>query len=151
MSELATGRPFPRGVLLGAAALVGCTLILAAVGRLGGFETAAPPSETVASRELRFEDRAIGGVSVVDAKEGREIAVFEPGEGGFIRGVLRSLVRARRLNGMSSEQPFRLVQHADGQLVLEDPVTDASVYLAAFGPTQVETFAKLMVADGAHP
>lgn len=151
MSELATSRPFPRGVLFGAGTLIALTMALIMVERINRPDVAPSlADQAVASRELRFEDRAVGGVSVIDSEAGREIAVYEPGEGGFVRGVLRSLMRARRLNGIGAETPFQLLQLPDGQLVLADPATGETVYVGAFGQTQVETFARLMSAEGDH-
>jgi putative photosynthetic complex assembly protein len=149
MPELASSRPFPRGVLLGAGALIAMTIGLIAFDRIGGSGSSTPlADQAVASRALRFEDRAAGGVSVVDSRADREIAVYQPGEGGFVRGVLRSLMRARMQNGISADLPFQLLELPDGQLVLEDPATGGTVYVAAFGHTQVESFAQLMAADG---
>jgi putative photosynthetic complex assembly protein len=151
MSELATSRPFPRGVLLGAGALIGLTMALIMIDRMGRPDfTPSLADQAVASRELRFVDRAVGGVSVIDSQAGREVAAYEPGEGGFVRGVLRSLMRARMQNGIGADGPFQLFQLPDGQLVLADPATGETVYIGAFGQTQVDTFADLMAAEGSQ-
>lgn len=137
---------FPRGILIAAAVLIGMSMLLAAAGRLGGLKTddEAPATDAVATLDLRFEDRAAGGVSVVDDGEDRVVATIEPGEGGFIRGVLRALVRERRSMRLGPEAPFRLTRWSDGRLSIEDIATGERVHVEAFGPTQVAAFARLM-------
>lgn len=139
---------FPRSILVAAAVLIGVSMILAAVGRLGGLKTEPEPAaEAVATLDLRFKDRAAGGVAVVDAREERVVATIEPGQGGFIRGVLRALVRERRTRGLGPDSPFRLTRWANGQLSIEDLATGERVHVEAFGPTQVAAFSELMMAE----
>lgn len=148
MSKPTAAHPFPRAVLLGAAALVGVTMVLAAASRIGGLGRTEPPAaEAAASLDLHFEDGADGGVSVIDADTDRLVATIASGDGGFIRGVLRGLVRERRSRGIGPEPPFRLTRWANGRLSLEDPATGARVHLEAFGQTQVQAFAELMISE----
>ena len=100
MAHARSGRPvrwFPAlgiGTLL-AAVLAGVALTRGPeAGRHGAAEAApAPPLQ---ARELRFADLADGGVSVTDARDGAAVALIAPGEGGFLRGTVRGLVRDRR-------------------------------------------------------
>jgi len=137
---------FPQPVLWGAAGVIGLALVLAGAGRLSGTDAADPSAGAIASVDLRFEDRDVGGVSVIDVDANREVATILPGEGGFVRGALRALVRERKRQDLGPEAPFRLVQGVRGELSLADPVTGTSVLLDAFGPTQVQAFARLMNA-----
>jgi len=138
-------RPFPRGALAGAALLVVFALIAAAVGRLSGIGTVRLASPApVAVLELRFEDRADGGVAVYAARDGRLVDVLAPGTNGFARGALRGLARDRKRQGIGAEPPFRLTRWADGRLSLEDPATGRRIDLEAFGPTNAAAFARLM-------
>lgn len=91
---------------------------------------------------LRFEDGANG--SVVVLREGEQIAIIESGEGAFVRGSLRALVRQRRLHGLGSEQPFHVVRWRGGRVTLEDPATGQAMVLNAFGPSQVLSFTRLV-------
>jgi putative photosynthetic complex assembly protein len=149
MSDPFGDRPFPRGALAGAAALVAVTIALSAAARWGGFGTTQlPESAAVTARDLRFDDRDDGAVVVHDARTGELVEVIAPGTNGFLRGALRGLARERRMHGIGSEPPFRLAAGADGRLILEDPSTGRRIALEAFGPTNAGAFARLL-ADGA--
>ena len=70
-------------------------LVLCAVlaARLTGFEPAQPVLQgVVESRTLGFRDAAGGYVEIIDWDTGEHIESFAPGEGSFLRGVMRSLV-----------------------------------------------------------
>jgi putative photosynthetic complex assembly protein len=135
----------PRVPLLGAWSLVAITLVVVALVRVtGAGPVVAPVAETVAARELRFEDRPEGGVAVYDSRNGVLIDMLAPGGDGFVRGALRSLARERRGHGIGAEPPVRLSAHADGRLTLEDPTTGRRIDLAAFGPTNSAAFARFL-------
>jgi len=140
----------PLSVLIGIAALLACTLAAVAFFRYSGMEPIAQvpkPEQVIEMRQLRFTDSANGTVEVLELVEGgpdQLVHIIEPGEGGFIRGVLRSLARARRANGLGNEHPFVLIELANGTLLLEDPMTDQRIYLQAFGPASIESFKNLL-------
>ena len=137
----------------GVAAVVGvvllaCVLAVAAA-RLSGFEPGnAPAADAVASVRLGFADIDDGSVSIYDWDSGAELQTLGPGEGSFIRGVLRSLVRERRSRGLLIDDPFRLTRYEDGSLLLADPLTGREIALQAFGPTNLGAFAVLLDASG---
>ncbi|MFZ5558084.1 MAG: photosynthetic complex assembly protein PuhC [Pseudomonadota bacterium] len=150
MSDPFADRPFPRGALLGSAALVAVTLITVIAARATGVGTTQVPASTaVEIRDLRFEDRRDGSVAVYEGDDRHLLAVLEPGTENFIRGVLRGFARQRKLQHAGPEQPFRLTRWADGRLSLDDPVTGRHVDLEAFGPTNAGAFARLMGGAGA--
>ncbi len=152
MSAPASHRPFPRAALIGAAVLIGLALVAAAAGRHAGFESAPPPrSEPVDRLELRFEDRADGAVVVTTADGARTVRVLEPGTHGFVRSVVRGLVRERRALGVGAEPAFQLTHWADGRLSLDDPSTGRTVELGAFGPTNARAFAGLLATGDPAP
>jgi len=154
MSDGQRKSPFPRGALIGAAILLGFVLSVVGFLRWSGTEPAAQvetQGEPVAARALRFEDRPDGNVVVYEAADsggGRRIAVFKTGEGQFIRGILRALTRQRRKSDIGHEQPFRLVQYADGALVLIDTATGETLDLRAFGATNTKAFKRLLPDEG---
>lgn len=145
----------PKGVLIAAAVLLSATILTVAVYRIAGVEPVAqvpPPGAAHRALDLRFEDGRDGTVSVYQVQEGepdRILHVVQPGEGGFIRGVLRSLARSRKASGIDRKQPFRLIMQADGVLLLEDPATSQRIFLPAFGPTNLETFREMMIGEAA--
>jgi putative photosynthetic complex assembly protein len=140
----------PRGLLLAAAALVLISLLAVTAVRLSGVSIHTPDATAVATRSLRFEDRADGSVAVIDARSGREVERVQ-GEAGFIRGALRALARERRKRDLGAEAPFDLIGRADGRLTLTDPATGERIDLESFGPTNAAAFARLLTVNNDTP
>jgi putative photosynthetic complex assembly protein len=142
----------PLTFLLAAAGLVALTLGLIGTARLTGLgETRIAEQATVAVRDLRFEDRPSGAVAVFAVPGSRLIAEVQPGTNGFLRGILRALVRERRQSGIGDDVPFRLIRAADGTLLLTDLATGRRIPLGAFGPTNAGVFASLLVSGSKQP
>jgi putative photosynthetic complex assembly protein len=156
MNHPAAERPvaeqtLPRGLLVGAGVLVISSLVMVGVARLTGYRPAAPPVSTVVqSYDLRFEDRADGAVLVYDSADNVLTDTLEPGTNGFVRGVLRGLVRERRADHIGPTPPFRLTRWADGRLSLDDPSTGRHVDLEVFGPANAGAFADILIATSSH-
>jgi putative photosynthetic complex assembly protein len=147
MSDPFRDKPFPKGVLVAAALLIGFSIAVAATARLTGLGTTKmPQGAAVATKDLRFEDRDDGAVVVLAADGDRLVEVIEPGTNGFVRGVLRGLARERKRSDLAQATPFRLTRWADGRLTVEDPSTGRSVDLGAFGPTNFSAFARILDA-----
>jgi putative photosynthetic complex assembly protein len=151
VSEPGADRSIPRGVLWGAAALIGFTIVSAGAARVGviGPEQ-KPAAEAAAIRDLRFKDRADGAVTVHEASDDRLVAVLPPGGDGFIRGAMRGLARERRQKEVGPEPPFRLTRWDNGRLSLEDTGTGRRVDLEAFGPTNAQAFGRLLTTEAAR-
>jgi putative photosynthetic complex assembly protein len=152
VSETTSSNAIPRSVLVGAAVLIGSSILAAGAARWTGIGTTDNPTGDVVDRlALRFEDRADGAVAVFAAGDDRLVEVLAPGSHGFVRGVLRGLARERRARGVGSEPPFHLTRWADGRLSLDDPATGRTIELGAFGPTNAGAFAALFVAGKGTP
>jgi putative photosynthetic complex assembly protein len=148
MNDQTVDRTLPRGALAGAGMLLALSLAMVAIARITGYEPAKPPaSPVVESRDLRFVDRADGAVLVYANQGERLIDVLEPGTNGFVRGVLRGLVRERRADHVGATPPFRLTRWADGRLSLDDPSTGRHVDLEVFGPANAGAFAQILAAS----
>lgn len=148
MSDPFADRPFPRGALFGAAALVVASLIAVASARVSDVGiTRMPQSAAVVTRQLRFEDRLDGAVAVYDTGQGdRLVELLPPGTNGFLRGVMRGMARERRRGGIGPMPPFELTRWADGRLSILDPTTGMHVNLEVFGSTNVGVFVNLLTA-----
>jgi putative photosynthetic complex assembly protein len=141
----------PRGVLRGAAVLIGFALIATGVARRTDVGTLhMPAAQAVETLALRFEDRADGSVAVREAA-GDLIYVVQPGAYGFIRSTLRGLARERRRADLDATTPFVLTRWSDGTVSLEDPDIRRRVNLDAFGPDNARAFAQLFDERRAKP
>lgn len=126
---------------------VALALAAAVVGSITGPTAEPETGRALASRDLRFEDRADGAVLIYDARAASPFDVVQ-GENGFLRGTLRGLARTRRSEGLDSAEPFHLAAWSDGRLTLDDPATGRHVELEAFGSTNAAVFARLLPAPG---
>jgi len=135
-------------------------LLLAAVlpfaygGRQSGLtpEAGAVSDTPVLILDLRFVEEEDTTLRVVAADgEGDVLRVLPPGEGGFMRGVMRPLRRERMRMEVPYGDPYRLARRADGSLTLSDPGANLVLELAAFGATSVAAFASLLDEYGAPP
>ena len=150
MSDPFHNKPFPRGVLTAVGTLLGVSILAVSLGRWAEVGTTRVPEATlIETRDLHFADRADGAVVAFESDVDAPVAVLAPGTNGFARGVLRGLARERRRSDIGMEPPFRLARWSDGRLTLEDPTTGRRIELGAFGPTNAEVFAALMLAPAA--
>jgi putative photosynthetic complex assembly protein len=135
----------PRPVIAAAAGLALAVIVLAGAARRTGVgKDEAPVSVAVATRTLTFIDRESGGVGVIDAATRRTVVEVAPGTGGFVRGVLRALVRERRQRGADAGPPFTLTRWRDGRLTLDDSATGRRLELTSFGPDNEAVFDELL-------
>jgi putative photosynthetic complex assembly protein len=145
MSDHHHNQQFPRAVLLGAAALIGVSLLMVMTSRVNGIGTTRmPEARAVTVLDIRVEDRSDGAVAVYAADDDHLIMAFAPGTSGFVRGVMRGMARERRRDGIGHQPPFRLTRWSDGRLSLRDPSTGVVVNLEVFGPTNSAAFAQLI-------
>jgi putative photosynthetic complex assembly protein len=140
-------RPFrdpQRKPAIAAGALIAMVIALAAFGRQAGPPPGIDPAAVVEAAELKFVDQADGSVVALDASSGAELERIAPGGGGFIRVTMRSFAGERKARGLGSDVPFKLLRMADGDLVLQDPLTGRTMLLNAFGPANEGVFAQLL-------
>lgn len=153
MGEPFQGRPFPNAVGYAAVGMVlvivAMTAVVSAERRAARAENplASYDSEVLRDVDIRFETRPDGAVSAFHVGTGRELAVFSEGTDSFTFGVLKSLTRLRRAEGLAPVTPMRLTAWADGRLSLHDPQTQGLVELSSFGSHR-DAFVKLMEAAG---
>ena len=154
MSGEFTNERFPKSALYAAGALIAVSIVTVGGIRLG----LLPASETApqsrerrhvpisVTRDFRFEDRSDGALLVTDVAVGRLVFIFPPGSNtGFIRGVMRGLMRERRLHEVVRTGPVTVTQWTDGALTLQDKSTGRIIELGSFGHTNRAAFAQLLV------
>lgn len=90
-------------------------------------------------------------ITVVAAETDEVLRVLAPGEGGFLRGALRPLIRERHRHGVDEGRPYDLALHADGSLILRDPPTGLELDIDAFGPTSRAEFLTLLPSPPSTP
>lgn len=149
MSDIAADNIYiPKAALIGAGLLMlSAVAVAGACHATGRDHVTLAPSAVVESRDLFFKDLPTGGIDITDAATGQHVALIQPTTGGFMRGVMRGLVRLHRLNELGPGSSFRLTRWADGRLSIEDPATRERFELEAFGPTNETAFARLLASQ----
>lgn len=141
------GKEFPKGVLYAAGALVLFSLTVAFVGRATGIGTQSlPVADAVQVFEVRFVDHGAEGLEMRSARSGELLSVLRTGEDGFIRGLLRSMNRTRKLEGQAQDAPFQFTRWSDGRVSVHDPSTDDTIQVMGFGATHSHTIQRLMAS-----
>lgn len=144
-------RALSPAVLIAVAVCVVALLSAVLTARLTGFDASAVPEAAVLeTRLLGFRDLPAGVVEVYDWDTREVLERIPSGEGSFLRGVVRSLVRQRR--GLeTAAAPFQLSLLDDQRLILSDPETGEDIGLNAFGPTNLAVFSAFIVAPDRAP
>ena len=106
-----------------------------------------PVGSLLQGKTLLFNDGPNGEVAISDEATGAVVRTLYAGEGSFIRGVVRSLVRTRHQQGLFAQTGFHLNLYEDGRLQLVDPLTSQVIDLVAFGPTNMAEFAGLLTFE----
>lgn len=135
---------FPRGILIGAGALIAFSLCVTLIGHTSDIGALhMPHAQPYQVLHLDFVDGDDGSVAILDATDGANIYTVAPGTNGFVRSALRGFAHERRRDGIGPAQPFMLTRWTDGTISLQDEATGRRIDLDAFGPTQAEAFARL--------
>lgn len=154
MIKRLSDRPFLSGGLFAVVIIIGAALLSGGWDGNGGAGETDPASQArpVQTRDLFFRDQSDGTVAVFAAGRDDPIDVIPTGERyGFVRVVLRGLVRERKSQGLGPAQPFRVTRWSDGRVTLKDMATGRVVALNAFGSTNVAAFAQFLEAEGGVP
>jgi putative photosynthetic complex assembly protein len=147
---------FPRAPLIGAGLLIAATVLSVAFMRpsspdaLTGFVRTAP----VETRLLRFEDRSDGSVAVIDGETNAIVSIAAPGTNGFLRGMLRGLMRSRKQNDVPLLTPMLLERLDNGTVLLIDDRMHTTLDLDAYGHTNADVFKAFLKSrpnEGAQP
>lgn len=135
----------PKPLLYAVFAMVLFTLAVVGVYRIMGLEPEATiPDGTVAAIDMRLVEHDSGDVDVYLTGDPDPIASVPEADSGFLRGMIRSLGRQRAIAGADLAAPYRLSRRTDGTLTLDDPLTDESIALRAYGPDNRAQMADLL-------
>ena len=96
------------------------------------------------SERIVVRDLANGAVGIFHAESGAAIVRYESGQGAFVRTIFRSLVRDRRVQGVSAEPVFILYTLGAGDIIVEDPSTNSRIQLKAFGEPNAQHFQQML-------
>lgn len=140
-------------ILAGIGVVLAVAVIVAYAGRQEALTPGDARADAVAIRalDIRFDEDEGGTIRVLSHPAGSVLRTLPPGEGGFMRGVLRPLRRERMRLEVSYDEPYRLTRWSDGRLTLSDPGVELVMEIAAFGATSVEAFATLLDEYGSAP
>lgn len=142
----------PRGLLIGAAIMIAIALTTAYVARTTDYgATRLQPETIVKSRDLTFLTAPDGTLSIRDVALGQTLQTLTPKSDGFIKVVLRDLTQQRAAAGADPSAPYKLSQHSDGQLTLEDYATKRIITLTAFGKVNTAVFGNLLKSGSSGP
>ena len=132
--------------------LVWVMVSMLAVWGLGAFLTdqnraafsSSGAGASVVLERIVVRDLANGAVGIFHAESGEAIVRYESGQGSFVRTIFRSLVRDRRVRGVSADPVFILYTSADGNIIVEDPSTHSRIQLEAFGEPNADHFRQML-------
>jgi putative photosynthetic complex assembly protein len=150
MSAAMGNRALPRALLGGVGLMLAGLIAGAGFTHHSIRPTEVPVSTPVQERDFVFKDRGDGAITVWDAKNGQLVTTLV-GQNGFLRATLRGLAQQRKREDNDEQTPFHLTQWADGRLTLDDPVTARHVELEAFGATNEDVFAQLLMHKDTAP
>ncbi|MEO1732724.1 MAG: photosynthetic complex assembly protein PuhC [Pseudomonadota bacterium] len=127
-----------------------CAMLLLALGFVTYARLTDRPLEGVPTEVPFVRERVVtlttenNGAAIVRAEDGQVIADIAAGEGGFIATIDRVVRRERTVNRAAQDMPILVRERADGRIVVFDPTTNWSAELNAFGPNNVQAFARLL-------
>ena len=96
------------------------------------------------SEGIVVRDLANGAVGIFHAESGAAIVRYESGQGAFVRTIFRSLVRDRKVQGVSAEPVFILYTLGAEDVIVEDPSTNSRIQLKAFGEPNAQHFRQML-------
>lgn len=132
----------PKGLLVAMCLFALSGVAIASYASLTGGARAGVPAvaEALRERSLILEGHSAQAVTV-RAADG-SLLVDLP-HGGFVTVVQNAVATARTRHGVDQSLPVRLVEYANGRLVLEDAATGQSFELYAFGSANKAAFERL--------
>lgn len=138
-----------RGVRAAIGLVLFSLAVTIAVVWTGSGERYTPQTPPASTAHLLFEDLDEGVVHVIDAATDRVLIEYQATEGVFVRGIMRTVARQRRIRGLGEgrDTPVELSRMEDGQLWLSDPMTGLQFFIGAFGDDNAALFAEILAIE----
>lgn len=99
------------------------------------------------SLEIRFVAGGGDSLTIEHACTGSILASFAAEEGGFVRGLVPTLLQERRIRRLDPDAAYLLNQDVEGHLYIADPAAGTRIDLEAFGPDAVRLFRPFLSED----
>lgn len=96
-------------------------------------------------RGIFFEPREGGGYTILD-DDGNKLWSVAENEDGYLRRTAQRMREYRELDNVSSNLPFVVRSHADGQVIVSDPMTQRRVNLNSYGRQNAADFIESLKA-----
>lgn len=132
----------PRGLVVAMCLFALSGLAIATYASLSGRPLEGVPATAGVLRERSLILQGHDAQAVTVYAADGSLLVDLP-HGGFVTVVQNAVFTARHRHGIDQALPVRLVEYANGRLVLEDPATDWSFELYAFGSDNKAAFERL--------
>ncbi len=140
----------PAPFLYAAFAMVALTIVLAAAWRYWLDPGEGNTGVTVVqSQAFRFVPVGGGGLDVRLMPDDRSLTIVDGNLSSFLQGMVRSLGRQRQVDQADMEAPYRVTYWSDGRLTLDDPATNTSIALQAYGLDNTAQVYDLLTMAGA--
>ena len=138
-----------RGVRAAIALVLFSLAVTVVVVMTGNGQNYTPKTPPASVAQLLFEDHEDGRVTVIDAATERTLVEYQATEGVFVRGIMRTVARQRRIRGLGEgrDVPVELARMEDGQLWLSDPLSELQFFLGAFGGDNVALFDDILARE----
>ncbi|WP_298294637.1 photosynthetic complex assembly protein PuhC [uncultured Litoreibacter sp.] len=135
----------PRFLVIAMFSLMAASVALVGYARLTDMELTgvAPDSPVINERLITLAGARSEGFAVL-TEDGTQIAHSKEAKNGFIDVIAVSIGRERLVNGITTNEPLRLVRRENGHVAVIDPATDWKIELVGYGVDNVAAFARLI-------
>ncbi|MCU0832301.1 MAG: putative photosynthetic complex assembly protein PuhC [Rhizobiaceae bacterium] len=129
-------------IVFGIAGLALALAVLAQTTGIGAEKVVR--GQPVQSRLVTIMAEPDGALVMRDAASGATLARHAPGEGGFMRGLIRALSLRRDAQHVAPATPYELRRWDSSRITLNDPATGHQLPLDTFTPAVTRMFAPLV-------
>lgn len=135
----------PRALVIAMFSLMAASLALVAFDQFTNqpLRGVVPASPIAKERSITLQGTRSTGVAVLN-DAGQQIAFSSENKAGFIDVIWVSIMRERKIQGVTGNPPLTLVRRENGHTAIIDPATNWSIDLIGYGADNVAAFARLI-------